>query len=107
MWCYLVSKANFLLQKVVEAFTIILAAFELLYLLSLHVGIFGGDYGPAYTTTPGVSAATTGHVGLQGEKHHSAAAAAAAVWLKHCKKFDVVSSPKNRKKFEGSNDVTE
>lgn len=94
MWCYLVSKANFLLQKVVEVFTIILAAFELLYLLSLHVGIFGGDYGPACTTIPGVSAATTGHVGLQGEKHHSAAAAA-AVWLEHCKKF------------EGGNDVTE
>lgn len=68
--------ANFFLQKVVEAFTTILAAFELLYLLSLHVGVFGGDYGPAHTTTPGVSAGTTAHVGLQGEKHDSAAAGA-------------------------------
>ena len=32
MWRDLVSDANFLLQKVVEAFNIILAAFELLYL---------------------------------------------------------------------------
>jgi len=38
----------FVLQKTLEAFIIILAFFQLLYLLSLHAGILGSNYGPTY-----------------------------------------------------------
>ncbi|CAM6030510.1 unnamed protein product [Sphagnum balticum] len=34
--------------KTLEAFMIILAFFQLLYLLSLHAGILGSNYGPTY-----------------------------------------------------------
>ncbi|CAK9204123.1 unnamed protein product [Sphagnum jensenii] len=34
--------------KTLEAFIIILAFFQLLYLLSLHAGILGSNYGPTY-----------------------------------------------------------
>lgn len=58
-----------------EAIIIILAFFELVYLLSLHAGSLGGDYGPAYAN----AASGAGHIGLQAEKHHHGMAAAAAV----------------------------
>lgn len=64
-----------LLQKAVEAIIIILAFFELIFLLSLHAGSLGGDYGPAYANT----ASGAGHIGLQAEKHHHGIPAAAAV----------------------------
>jgi hypothetical protein len=38
----------FVSQKTLEAFIIILAFFQLLYLLSLHAGILGSNYGPTY-----------------------------------------------------------
>ncbi len=38
----------FVSQKTLEAFMIILAFFQLLYLLSLHAGILGSNYGPTY-----------------------------------------------------------
>lgn len=60
----------------VESFIIILALFELLYLLSLHAGVLGSDYGPAYSN----AAAGGANIGLvQAEKHHHGTPAAAAV----------------------------
>jgi hypothetical protein len=70
-------------QKVVEAFTVILAVFELLYLISLHAGILGGEYGPSYTNNNNTSATATGpaagHNIAVSEKHLHGTAAAAAV----------------------------
>ncbi|XP_024357389.1 membrane protein PM19L isoform X2 [Physcomitrium patens] len=62
--------------KVVEALIIVLALFELLYLLSLHAGVLGGDrFGPAYSNT---GAGGANMVLVQaGEKHHGIPAAAA------------------------------
>ncbi|CAK9212816.1 unnamed protein product [Sphagnum troendelagicum] len=40
--------------KTLEAFTIILSFFQLLYLLSLHSGILGPKYGPTYNNNNGV-----------------------------------------------------
>ena len=37
--------------KTLEAFMIILGLLELLYLLSLHAGILGENYGPSYNGT--------------------------------------------------------
>jgi hypothetical protein len=69
--------------KVVEAFTVILAVFELLYLMSLHAGILGGEYGPSYTNN-NTSATATGPAASNNiavsEKHLHGTAAAAAVW---------------------------
>jgi hypothetical protein len=40
--------------KTLEAFSIILSFFQLLYLLSLHSGILGSEYGPTYNNNNGV-----------------------------------------------------
>lgn len=61
----------------VEAFIIVLALFELLYLLSLHAGVLGSDYGPSYHNAASAGGANIGLV--QGEKHHHGTPAAAAV----------------------------
>jgi hypothetical protein len=53
----------FLLQKTLEAFTIILSFFQLLYLLSLHSGILGSKYGPTYNNNNGVGP-KAGHYGI-------------------------------------------
>ncbi|KAG0622964.1 hypothetical protein M758_3G137400 [Ceratodon purpureus] len=63
--------------KVVEAFIIVLALFELLYLLSLHAGVLGSDFGPSYRNTSSSGGANMGLA--QGEKHHHGTPAAAAV----------------------------
>jgi hypothetical protein len=68
--------------KVVEAFTVILAVFELLYLISLHAGILGGEYGPSYTNNNTSATATGPAAGNNiavSEKHLHGTAAAAAV----------------------------
>ncbi len=67
-------------QKVVEAFTVILAVFELLYLISLHAGILGGEYGPSYTNNNNTNATATVPAAAVSEKHLHGTAAAAAVW---------------------------
>lgn len=71
-------------QKVVEAFTVILAVFELLYLMALHAGILGGEYGPSYTNNNNTNATATGPAAgnniAVSEKHLHGTAAAAAVW---------------------------
>jgi hypothetical protein len=48
LWLNFICLGFFLLQKTLEAFTIILSFFQLLYLLSLHSGILGPKYGPTY-----------------------------------------------------------
>lgn len=59
-------------QRVLEAFTIILAFTQLLYLLSLHAGLLGDKYGP-----PSSSASTgTGGQFLEKPPHGTPAAAA-------------------------------
>jgi hypothetical protein len=65
--------------KVVEAFTVILAVFELLYLISLHAGILGGEYGPSYTNNNNTNATATVPAAAVSEKHLHGTAAAAAV----------------------------
>jgi hypothetical protein len=65
------------LQKVVEAFIVVLSVFELLYLLSLHAGVPGGDYGSGYNNTTGAGGVNMALV--QGEKHHHGIPAASAV----------------------------
>jgi len=62
--------------RVVESFIIVLALFELFYLLSLHAGVLGSDYGPPYSN-PATGGANIGLV--QAEKHHHGTPAAAAV----------------------------
>jgi hypothetical protein len=66
----------FLLQKVLEAFMIILSLFELLYLLSLHAGIFGSKYGPTYGSGYGNNAAGTGVGGPKAGNYGTPAASA-------------------------------
>jgi hypothetical protein len=67
-------------QKVVEAFTVILAVFELLYLMSLHAGIMGGEYGPSYTNNNNTATGpAAGNNIAVSEKHLHGTAAAAAV----------------------------
>jgi hypothetical protein len=60
-------------QRVLEAFTIILAFTQLLYLLSLHAGLLGDKYGPPS------SSASTGTAGQFLEKPPHGTPAAAAV----------------------------
>lgn len=57
-------------QKVVEAFIIILALFELLYLLSLHLGFgrAGHNHGAATGTGAGIG---MGGVGGHNHNHHT------------------------------------
>ncbi len=66
----------FLLQKVLEAFMIILSLLELLYLLSLHAGIFGPKYGPTYGSGYGNNAAGTGLGGPKAANYGTPAASA-------------------------------
>jgi hypothetical protein len=54
LWLNFICLVFFLLQKTLEAFTIILSFFQLLYLLSLHSGILGPKYGPTYNNNNGV-----------------------------------------------------
>lgn len=46
--------------KMIEAFIIILAFTELMYVLLLHAGIFSSKYGPGYRDTDYAMGATTG-----------------------------------------------
>ncbi|CAK9233932.1 unnamed protein product [Sphagnum troendelagicum] len=62
--------------KVLEAFMIILSLFELLYLLSLHAGIFGPKYGPTYGSGYGNNAAGTGVGGPKAGNYGTPAASA-------------------------------
>jgi len=57
---------------------IILSLFELLYLLSLHAGIFGSKYGPTYGNGYGNNAAGTGVGGPKAGNYGTPAAS--AVW---------------------------
>ncbi len=74
--CVWVGGGIFLLQKVLEAFMIILSLFELLYLLSLHAGIFGSKYGPTYGSGYGNNAAGTGVGGPKAGNYGTPAASA-------------------------------
>jgi len=55
--------------KVVEAFIIILALFELLYLLSLHLGFGRAGYNRGYNSAPIATGAGTG-VAMGGHNHN-------------------------------------
>jgi hypothetical protein len=59
-------------QKVLEALMILLSLFELLYLLTLHVGICGSKYGPNHGNT----ATGTGIGGPKGANYGNPAATA-------------------------------
>ncbi len=75
--CGLVIPGYFwMVQRVLEAFTIILAFTQLLYLLSLHAGLLFDRYGPP-TSRGGTGTGTGSEFG---EKHqHGTPAAAAGV----------------------------
>ncbi len=60
-----------LLQKTLEALLIILSFFQLLYLLSLHSGLLGSNYGPTYN-----NAGTGTGVGPKAGNYGTPAAAA-------------------------------
>jgi hypothetical protein len=62
------------MQKALEALMIILSLFELLYLLTLHVGICGSKYGPNNGNTG--TGAGTGVGGPKGANYGTPAATA-------------------------------
>ncbi len=62
------------LQRALEAFIIILAATELLYLLSLHAGILHASYGPTYRNNN--VAGNTGVTGTKAANYGTPAASA-------------------------------
>jgi len=63
-----------LLQKTLEALLIILSLFQLLYLLSLHSGLLGSNYGPTYNNAAGTGTGTG--VGPKAGNYGTPAAAA-------------------------------